>query len=222
MVRGATAIYGDRAAGGVVNIITKNPQTGVPHFSTALGVDTSLSHANGSLGGYARQSFSGVKKWFDYSFAGAFHRTGGAFDAEGERIPPDPFGQGGLADSGAQDVFAKLGFRWGQQQLRPSVNYYRMKQDSEYAFDPSVNLFAPGTVKARTRHGLVMDDPRGPEMSCTTWTIPTTGYSGAAFIVRPITAPTGRCSGRSTGEVSRSGAPAPTVVAGIVPFRCAR
>lgn len=161
VVRGATAIYGDRAAGGVINIITKNPQAGMPHFSTSTGMDTSLSHPGGSLGGYLRQTFSGVKNWLDYSFAGAYQRTGGAFDADGDRIPPDPFGQGGLADSGSQDVFAKLGFRWGQQHLRPSVNYYRMQQDSEYAFDPSVNLFAPGTVKARTRRGLEMDDPQG-------------------------------------------------------------
>ncbi|MGH9627186.1 MAG: TonB-dependent receptor [Bryobacteraceae bacterium] len=161
IVRGATSIYGDRAAGGVINIITRNPQAGAPRFSTATGIDTSLSHPSGSLGGYARQSVSGLKKWFEYSFAGAYHRTGGAFDADGDRIPPDPFGQGGLADAGSQDVFAKLGFRWGQQHLRPSVNYYRMKQDSEYAFDPSVNQFAPGTVKARTRRGLEMDDPQG-------------------------------------------------------------
>jgi len=56
IVRGATSIYGDRAAGGVINIITKNPQAGVPRFSTATGIDTALSHPSGSLGGYARQS----------------------------------------------------------------------------------------------------------------------------------------------------------------------
>lgn len=161
IVRGATSIYGDRAAGGIINIITKNPQAGAPRFSTATGVDTSLSHPGGSVGGYARQTVSGVKNWFEYSLAAAYHRTGGAFDADGDRIPPDPFGQGGLADSGSQDLFAKLGFRWGRQHLRPSMNYYRMKQDSEYAFDPSVNLFPPGTVKARTRRGLEMDDPQG-------------------------------------------------------------
>ena len=161
VVRGATSIYGDRAAGGVINIITRNPQPGAPRFSTATGLESSLSHPGGSLGGYARQSVSGLKNWFEYSFAGAFQQTGGAFDAEGDRIPPDPFGQGGLADSGSVDLFAKLGFRRGAQHLRPSVNYYRMKQDSEYAFDPSVNRFAPGTVKARTRRGLEMDDPQG-------------------------------------------------------------
>lgn len=161
VVRGATAIYGDRAAGGIINIITKNPEAGAPRFSTAVGVDTGLSHPSGSVGGYVRQSASGARKWFEYSFAGAFQRTGGAFDAAGDRIPPDPFGQGGLADSGSQDLFAKLGIRWASQHLRPSVNYYRMRQDSEYAFDPSVNLFPPGTVKARTRRGLEMDDPQG-------------------------------------------------------------
>ena len=161
VVRGATSIYGDRAAGGVINILTRNPEPGAPHFSTAFGIDTSLSHPSGSPGGYARQSVSGLKHWLEYSFAAAFQRIGGSFDADGDRIPPDPFGQGGLADSGSQDLFAKLGFRWGQQHLRPSVNYYRMKQDSEYAFDPSVNQSPPGTVKARTRRGLQMDDPPG-------------------------------------------------------------
>lgn len=163
VVRGATAIYGDRAAGGVVNIITKEPQAGAPRFSTAVGGDMSLSHPGGSLGGYARQSVSGLRNWLEYSFAGAFQQTGGSFDADGDRIPPDPFGQGGLADSGSQDLFAKLGFKWGQHHLRPSVNYYRMRQDSEYAADPSVNLFPPGTVKARTRYGLEMDDPQGTD-----------------------------------------------------------
>lgn len=160
IVRGATAIYGDRAAGGIINIITKNPQDGAPHFSTSTGIDTSLSHPSGSLGGYVRQSVSGVKRSIEYSFVGALQKTGGAFDAEGDRIPPDPFGQGGLADSLARDLFAKVGFRWGRQHLRPSVNHYHMVQDSEYAFDPAVNQFAPGTVKARTRRGLEIDDPQ--------------------------------------------------------------
>lgn len=161
VVRGATSIYGDRAAGGVINIITRTPQEGMPHFTTALGVDNSLSHPSGSLGGYARQTASGVKNWFEYSFAGAWHETASAFDADGDRIPPDPFGQGGLADSRSQDAYGKLGFKWGQQHLRPSANLYRSRQNSEWASDPLVNQFAPGTMKARAIHGLEMDDPQG-------------------------------------------------------------
>jgi iron complex outermembrane receptor protein len=163
VIPGASAMYGESAAGGVINIITRAPGEGPLSLSTDLGSEFSLTRPGGSFGGYFRQFASGQKGPFDYSLNGSFDHVGGFFDARGDRIPPDPFGQGGLADTNSYNLMGKFGFNFSGQRLQLTVNRFVADQDTNYASDPSVNSFPPGTKKARAREGLRLDDHQGTE-----------------------------------------------------------
>jgi len=160
VVRGATAIYGDGATGGIINIITKKPGDGKPTFTTETVVNTQPTNPLASVGGRVYQSASGKTGAFDYSISGSYERFGGFFSPNGSRIPPDPNGQGGLADSNAGNLFAKVGRTFGDQRLQLTVNHYRINQDTDYTTDPRVNAL-PGRQAARALRGLQLDEDQG-------------------------------------------------------------
>jgi iron complex outermembrane receptor protein len=164
VIRGATALYGDGATGGVINIVTKRPADGAAQFTTDVSFNMSLTHAADSPGANVRQTVSGRRGAFDYVVGASLDHVGSFFDAEGDRIPPDPHRQGGPADTNAQSVFGKLGVAPARdQQLQLSVNYFTSEQSTEYTNDPSVSALPPGTQKARTIRGLSLDDPEGTD-----------------------------------------------------------
>lgn len=164
VIRGATALYGEGATGGIINIITKRPEEGKLNFTTDFGGNLSLSHPGDSFGGYVRQTVTGKKDKFDFLFNGSYDRTGGFFDADGDRIPPDPQGQGGLADTDTFNILGKIGFDLTKRQrLQFTVNQFYSRQDTDFASDPSVNLLPPRTQKARTISGLQLDEKQNSD-----------------------------------------------------------
>lgn len=163
VVPGATAIYGESAAGGIINIITKTPGEGPTQFATDTNFNFSLSHPEDSYGGFVSQSVSGRQGLFDYSVNGTFEHIGGFFDAEGDRIPPDPHGQQSLDDSNNYNLFGKFGFNFGKQRLQLSVNHFNAGQDTDFVSDPAVKASPPGTEKARALEGLVLNEQRKTE-----------------------------------------------------------
>lgn len=160
VVRGATAIYGDGATGGIINIITKKTGQGAPSFTTETVVNSQPTNPTASLGGRFYQSASGRTGTIDYSISGSYERFGGFFDPNGSRIPPDPHGQGGLADSHSGNLFAKIGRTFGNQRLQLTANHYRITQDTAYTTDPAVNAI-PGRQPARAIQGLSLDEDQG-------------------------------------------------------------
>lgn len=162
VVRGATAIYGEGAAGGIINIITRRAGSGAPRFSTTLEASSSARRPGSGLSGALAQTAAGAGGDWDYSLAGSLGHTGGFFDARGDRIPADPHGQGGLADTQSGDLLAKVGYRFdAQQRLRLTANVYKSVQATDFTYDPTVNAAPPGTQKARALEGLELDDPQG-------------------------------------------------------------
>ncbi|MGH8638240.1 MAG: TonB-dependent receptor, partial [Burkholderiales bacterium] len=164
VIRGATALYGDGATGGVINIVTRRPADGGVQLTSEVGFNVSLSHAGDSPGANVRQTVGRRQGRFEYLFGASLEHVGSAFDADGDRIPPDPHRQGGPADVNAQSVFGKVGFSPAPaQQVQVSVNYFRNEQSTEYTNDPSVSTLPPGAQKARTIRGLSLDDPEGTD-----------------------------------------------------------
>jgi len=164
VLRGATALYGNGATGGVISIVTIPPGDGPIRLNTEIGTSGALNHLDGSLGGSLRQSIAQKVGKFDYSLSGAFDRVGGSFDAEGDRIPPDPQNQGGPADTRSWNLFAKLGADVTRnQRLQLNINYFNSRQHTDYASDPAVNALPLGAQKARVREGLVLDRPEGTD-----------------------------------------------------------
>ena len=164
VIRGATALYGDGATGGVINVITKRPADGAVQLTTDIGFNVSLNHAGDSPGGSVRQTVSGRRGGVEYLVGASVDHVGSFFDASGDRIPPDPHRQGGPADSNANSVFGKIGISPApSQQLQLSINYFGNEQSTEYTNDPSVSALPPGSQKARTIRGLRLDDPEGTD-----------------------------------------------------------
>jgi iron complex outermembrane recepter protein len=159
VVPGATAIYGESASGGVINIVTRAPGAGPLHLETEAAMGTAPVRPGAGLGGSLRQAASGSRGALDYSLSAAFERVGGWFDASGDRVPPDV--QGNLSDSNSVDVLGKLGWTFGAQRLQLTVNRFDHAQDTTWAIDPAVKTEEPGTQKAAARDGLDLDEQQG-------------------------------------------------------------
>ena len=162
VLRGPTAIYGDGATGGVINIITRVPGAGPTEFSTDFDLSSSLTHPSDSPSGRFWQSAAGRKGTFDFSVNGSYEKVGAFFDGDGDRIPPDPNNQGGLSDTGNLGLFGKFGVGSSKQRLQLTASYARRRQNTDYTTDPAVNTQA-GHQKARALAGLQMDEPQGAD-----------------------------------------------------------
>lgn len=132
VIRGASALYGNGGAGGVVNYITKRPSEPGTHFLTEIGTEFSLEETSGSAGPFIHQSASGRSEQFDYMVDLSARQTNSYFDDEGERIPPSPQGQGGIADSDIYNFFSKFGYEFGGHRLAFSALYYDQEQDTDF------------------------------------------------------------------------------------------
>lgn len=154
VIRGATAIYGHGASGGVVNIITKKPAAGETKFTTEIGAQTSLTRLKSDgVGGWVRQGISHDAGAFDASLNLSAERLPAKFDADGDRIAPEP-AQGDLTDTDTLSLAGKLAWKTEQQRLELGYSRYRAAQDSDYVSDPAVNSAPPAAVPSRPKPGL--------------------------------------------------------------------
>lgn len=160
VLRGPTAIYGDGATGGVINIITKRGRGEGLQAKTTVDLNAFPTNLGETFGQHIQQSFSGNFGNFDFALNGSFTHANAQFDAWGDRIPPDPNGQGGIGDSNTFNLLSKVGVNFtDSQRLQFTVNYFRDTQETEYTSDPIVDEL-PGRQRARALGGLDLDDPQ--------------------------------------------------------------
>lgn len=160
VLRGPTALYGDGATGGVINIITRRATAERLNMTTEIGVDSSLTNFADSVGYFVGQTVSGNEGNVDYVLSAAFSGNGGFFDAQGDRIPPDPNAQGGIADTDNINILAKFGVQFtDDQRLQFSFNHFVDTQNTDFTVDPSVDELE-GRRKARAISGLELDEPQ--------------------------------------------------------------
>jgi iron complex outermembrane receptor protein len=163
VLRGATSLYGEGATGGVINVITRRGADGPLRFTTEVSTHSSLSASGDGLGGRVAQTVSGGRGILDFVAGGAFGRTGSFYDAQGDRIPSNPHGQGGVADLNSWDLLGKVGASFGEQRVQVTANYFRAEQDTEFTGDPAVNAADSDATKARAIPGLDLDRNLGSE-----------------------------------------------------------
>ncbi|HWK51628.1 MAG TPA: TonB-dependent receptor [Steroidobacter sp.] len=133
VIRGATAIYGLGASGGVINYATREAGDGPPEMRTVVGVGGSLTHPEDSLNWSVEQT--GVARFDRWSIvaSGFYESYNSLFDASSERILPDPQRQGGIADTNTYDYYAKVGYAFSDTAtLYLSSNLYSTVQDTAY------------------------------------------------------------------------------------------
>ncbi|MDY6898096.1 MAG: TonB-dependent receptor, partial [Cyanobacteriota bacterium] len=146
VIRGPSATYGDGAAGGVINIITRKPNQDRVVSEAEIGVRSVGNFKSGSFGNFINYGISG--KQGDVDFVASLTRDsfGTPFDAEGDPIPL--FGDA-EAESTSFNVFGKLGFELGsQQRLQISANHFNDNQNQYGDYDLTVGEI-PGIQKAR-------------------------------------------------------------------------
>ncbi len=130
VLKGATAIYGNGATGGLINYITLTPQNdAVIAGKTTLNLTGSLAGLKNSVGGRVGQLLHGKYKKFDYAVSGVYERTGEWKDAKGKLLGPNY----SLGETDSYNAFVKLGFTPNRRQrIQLMYNYYNSQQNSNY------------------------------------------------------------------------------------------
>ncbi len=150
IIKGATAIYGNGADGGIINYITKKPKAnGRLESTTELSSGLSMVNPEHTLSSKLSQTFSGRTGKLGYVVNGSFGQTGIFRDANGEVISPSY----GLGETNQYNLFGKLNYKLAyNHDLEFMYNYFSSNQDSEYT-----NL--PGVYGERPAIGVIGEEP---------------------------------------------------------------
>jgi iron complex outermembrane receptor protein len=129
VIRGATAIYGNGAAGGIINYITKrNTSDKKIGGRTELASTGSLIDSKESIGARGYQSLFGRLGKFDYTVSGSFEQTGVNKDAVGDPIGP----LYGLNNNETYSSFLKLGYAIDKsQRIEASYNFFGSRDKTD-------------------------------------------------------------------------------------------
>ena len=130
VIKGATAIYGNGADGGIINYITKDPASNEKLRSTTeLGSGISLVNPEHTMSSGLSQTFSGQLGKLGYVANGSYRQTGVFRDANSEIVAPSY----GLGETNQYNLFSKLNYNFNEENvLEVMYNYYSSNQDTEY------------------------------------------------------------------------------------------
>jgi iron complex outermembrane receptor protein len=148
VLRGPSALYGDGATGGVINIITKKAAEGETILTTTLEANSALGGLEeDSIGTFLSQSVSAAEKGINFFGSLSTRNDGIYYDATGDRIP---FQDSGTAEADVLQLAGTLGFDLSENQnLQFSVTHNRDEYDYSIISDPSVNDLPLGATSAR-------------------------------------------------------------------------
>lgn len=130
VVKGATAIYGNGAAGGLINYFTRKPRTSKAlNSQTSISTTGSLVKRSNSMGGRLSQMFYGEKGRFSYVVSGVYEQTGEQKDADGDVLPPVY----GLGETDSYNAFTKLAYEFNtNHKVQATYNFYSSRQPTNY------------------------------------------------------------------------------------------
>ncbi|WBA81740.1 TonB-dependent receptor [Endozoicomonas sp. GU-1] len=141
VISGASAIYGGGATGGIINVITRKPETDELQFASEAGFKVSGDELTTWT---LNQNISGRSGAFDYLLSGTYESRGGIFDADGNRVNPDQ-SQVSRMDTDSKDALIKLGYDLtDQQRLEATLQFFDDQMDSDYA--PDISSLPTGNI----------------------------------------------------------------------------
>ena len=160
VVNGATSIWGNGAAGGVINYITKKPGDGAANVMLSQSVRSSLVKTSDSVGYRTVLSVDGSTGDLGYVAKLSQDKYGVQRDAEGDILGL----QYGLSDSKQRDAFLKLAYQLDDQRaLQFSYNYYDSEQDANYRDVPgNIDLGEKTYAVPLTQGEVAQGAPQGP------------------------------------------------------------
>ncbi|NJN56266.1 MAG: TonB-dependent receptor [Leptolyngbyaceae cyanobacterium SL_5_9] len=146
VVRGPSAIYGNGATGGIVNIITRRPTEEGFVSEASLSLISDLVDVEEDGFGYGLQyGFSGREGNVDFRVGASFDSERASFDAEGDRVPPN----GLSTDNRLLNFLARVGVEiTDEQRLELSYNIFNNDFESNFISDPAI-FQIPDLQKAR-------------------------------------------------------------------------
>lgn len=128
VIKGATSIYGNGAAGGIINYITKRPD-GDSKISGEVSLSSRFSAVEfeDSAGQRIEGMMNGQIDNFSYVASASYEEYGLQKDADGDVIGL----KYGLSDAVMQNYFAKLGYQFTDDiSMQLVFNHYESEQDS--------------------------------------------------------------------------------------------
>lgn len=153
VIKGATSIYGNGSGGGIINFITKSPNT-EKAFSgkTSVGTNGNAVNTANTVGYRISQLVDGTIGKFSYVANGTYNYTGVFKDANGEVNGQDD----GLGETSLYNIYLKAGYRPNDNsQFSLTYNLFSSVQHSNY-------INSPGIYGERPSVGIKGESPGEP------------------------------------------------------------
>lgn len=161
VIKGATSIYGNGAAGGIINYITKSAENEKIAAEVSLSSRFSLVQPDESAGGRLEAAINGNIDKFSYLLTASYEENGVQRDAEGD-IPGLQYG---LSDAETQNYFTKLAYQFDDEKsLQLSYNFYSSQQKTDLGdvsgdINDGEKTYAIHVPKAQQKQG----EPQGQD-----------------------------------------------------------
>ncbi|MCX2485119.1 TonB-dependent receptor [Pedobacter sp. MR2016-24] len=151
VIKGATAIYGNGAEGGLINYITKKANTGKRFGGYSQAGLTGNLKGDSTIGYRFSQQLFGKEGKFDYIVSGMYEKSGVFRDAKGVTLSPEY----GLGETKSYNGFTKLGYDISdKQRIELMYNYFSSRQKSEYITKEGVYGQSPAIGVQGVRPGV--------------------------------------------------------------------
>lgn len=154
VIHGASAEHGLGATGGIINYVTRRPESGALRQHAGVSFTAPTDYESEGLGYKLDYRVEGTQGDLDYLAAASWQTQGMFYDANGDLIGVDDT-QGDVMDSTGTDLLLKLGY-WldDNQNIGLMINRYEVEGDHEYVNVPGD---ADAEIPATSRKG----DPQG-------------------------------------------------------------
>lgn len=154
VIHGASAEHGLGATGGIINYVTRRPESGALRQHAGVSFTAPTDYESEGLGYKLDYRVEGTQGDLDYLAAASWQTQGMFYDADGDLIGVDDT-QGDVMDSTGTDLLLKLGY-WldDNQNIGLMINRYEVEGDHEYVNVPGD---ADAEIPATSRKG----DPQG-------------------------------------------------------------
>jgi len=161
VIKGATSIYGNGAAGGIINYITKKADS-EKTFSGRAAISSNFSAVKleDSVGRRLDVAIDGTVGKFDYVFSIVSDENGVIRDADGDALGLTY----GLSDFKSENLFTKFNYYVDDNRsLQFSYNYFEGQQESDYIpVEGNINTGIKSHAIKNTENLAIVGDPQGP------------------------------------------------------------
>lgn len=161
VIKGATSVYGNGAAGGVINYITKKANSDKTlNGHATISSRFSAVELEDSVGTRFEGGLNGEVNNFTYVLNASYEENGLQRDADGDILGL----KYGLSDAIMQNYFAKLGYHFDDEKsVQFTYNFYQSKQDVALIDNIGKLSLGEKTQAVPLAPGqTVQGDPQGP------------------------------------------------------------